>query len=124
MSSQGTGSDITLQDAIDLLHKLMTEATKVVAILSAPPRLKASVAGKVKLAPDDSIWVVDEQCLPPHFISFDPRLAIRRTYGDTRTMPPIPEEAPKGLPSRFASSLCFVFAEGMSLCLFEFSDES
>ena len=40
MSSRGAGSDITLQDAIDLLHKLMTESTKVVAALDAPQALK------------------------------------------------------------------------------------
>jgi hypothetical protein len=123
MSSRGTGSDITLQDAIDLLHKLMTEATKVVAILSVPPRVTASIAGVLKLAPDDTLWVLNEELAPPHLISFDPRLAVRRTYGDTRTMPPVPEGAPKGVPRCFASALCFVFPEDVRLCLFEASED-
>jgi hypothetical protein len=119
MSSQGKGSEISPQDASDLLHKLMTEMTKVVAALHVTPRLTASVTGKVTLAPDGTIWVVNDELMPPPLISFDPRLAVRRTYGDDRTISPFSDRLPKDMPRKFTSALCFVFPEGASLCLFE-----
>jgi len=88
MSSRGTGSDITLEDAIDLLHKLATESTKVVALLDVPNRIGACVCGLVRGAEDGTIWVTDEELMPPPLIKFDPRLATRRTYGDRRTILP------------------------------------
>ena len=124
MPSRGAGSDITLQDAIDLLHKLMTEETKLVAVLDTPSGLKASVTGRLKRAPDDTLWVVDEDSMPPHIISFDPRSAVRRTYGDSRTLVPVPTTLPEGMPRRFESALCFSFSEGTRLCLFEVAEES
>jgi hypothetical protein len=79
MPSRGTGSDIALQDAIDLLHKLSAEFTKVVAILEVAPRLRASVFGKVKIAEDDTFWVIDEELtLPPNVTT---RNCFRSTIG-------------------------------------------
>jgi hypothetical protein len=115
MPSSGAGSDIALQDAMDLLHKLSTEFTKVVASLGVSPRLQASVCGKVKIAEDQSFWVIDDGVEVPPVIAFDPRLAVRLTYGDNRTMLRLPDSAP--VP-RFSSALCFEFPAGTRLCLF------
>jgi hypothetical protein len=123
MSSQGRGSDISLQDSIDLLHKLMTEETKVVAILHVAPRLGATVFGTVKFAPDGTFWVKDLGGIP-HVIVFDPHLAERRTYGDSRTMSPIPKDFTPALPRVFDSALCFTFPGEGSLCLFAAPEES
>lgn len=117
MSSRRKGSDITAQEAIDLLHKLSTESTRVVAVLSVSPRIHATVFGKVKVAQDDTLWVIDDELRVPPLISFDPLLAVRRTYGDDRTMPTFPERAPENWP-RFESALCFLFPDGASICLF------
>jgi hypothetical protein len=118
MPSSGIGSDITLQEAVDLLHKLTTEFTKVVASLGVSPGLRASVFGKVKIAKqDDTFWVMGDNFPVPSTISFDPRLAVRRTYGDSRAIPSLPEGAPEKWP-RFSSALCFEFPNGTRLCLF------
>ena len=117
MSSLGQGSDITLQEALDLLHKLMTESTKVVAYLSVSPKVRATVFGKIKPAPDDTLWVTDEELRVPPMISFDPNLAVRRTYGDDRTLSPFPSGTLESWP-RFASVLCFIFPDGEQLALF------
>jgi hypothetical protein len=120
-SPHGAGSDITLQDALDLLHKLSTESTKVVALLDVSPRVGASAFGVVRAADDSTVWVTDD-AVPPSLIRFDPCLAVRRTYGDSRTISPPSEPLPRGFP-RLASSLCFVFPDGSTVCLFEPSDE-
>jgi hypothetical protein len=120
MPSSGTGSDITLQDAMDLLHKLMTEFTKVVASLSVSSA-RATVVGTVKIAEDGTFWVTDNGKPVPSVIAFDPRLAVRRTYGDDRTLSPLPEGSPENSP-RFASALCFDFGNGTQLCLFAFNE--
>lgn len=117
MSSRGTGSDISLQDAIDLLHKLMTEFTKVVGNLGTASGVRSAVCGKVKVAGDGTFWVIDEELPVPPAIIFDPQLAVRRTYGDSRSMSPRPTDAPEKMP-RFESALCFEFADGTRLCLF------
>jgi len=118
MSSRGTGSDITLQEAIDLLHKLMTESTKVVANVGTRSGVRSSVFGSIKLAPDETLAVTGDERPIPSAVLFDPRLAVRRTYGDNRSMF-TPGEVPV-----FVSALCFEFDDGSSLCLFEPAERS
>jgi hypothetical protein len=118
MPSSGTGSDITLQDAMDLLHKLMTEFTKVVASFDASTGIRAAVLGGVKFAEEDgTFWIMGSETPVPSSISFDPRRAVRRTYGDDRAIAPLPEGSPDNWP-RFASALCFEFGDRTRLCLF------
>ena len=89
-SSPGTGADLTAQEAADLLRKLITESTKVQAMLSTPLGLRAGVAGFVQLAPNGCVGVVPEQApqsanmAPKIFALFNPSLAVRYKYGDRR----------------------------------------
>lgn len=118
-SSRGAGSDISLEDAILLLHKLSTEQTNVVALLRASPGLRASVLGKVKFVEQDgSFCVIDDSGEIPQVVFFDLALAVRRTYGADR---PLSEEVPVNW--RFSSALCFEFPRGERLCLFALSDD-
>jgi hypothetical protein len=114
MSSRGKGSDITPQDASDLLHKLATEFTKVAAVVTATSNVRSHVCGTIKFAEDGGVWVIDERQSPASLISFDPRLAERRTYGDSRTLsrPPAPT-----MPS-LESAICFLFPDGITIGLF------
>ena len=59
MSSRGTGADISAQDANDLLHKLITESTKVQAAFAGViPGLAFSLSGVLKVSPDKGlVWV-------------------------------------------------------------------
>lgn len=122
MSSEGTGSPISAQDALDLLHKLITELTKVQAVFTAAEgRVRTSLSGRITLAPDDTLWVMYDNDRPMEpFFAFDPDLAIVRKYGDFRSMLD-GGEGPFDL--RFRSVLGFVFKDGSTLALFEFSGE-
>jgi hypothetical protein len=120
MSSEGTGAPISQQDAMDLLHKLMTESTKVVAnFRCSDGRVKASVVGLIRSAPDGALWVVDPEVPLGSMLSFDPSLFTVRKYGDGRSMLD-GGETPFG--TRIRSLLTFVFAEGSTLGIFDFSD--
>jgi|UPI000367A5CB hypothetical protein len=57
----------------------------------------------------------------PKCIQFDRALAIRRTYGDERSIGEHPP-ALQNLP-RLNSELCFAFENDTSVCLFEINEE-
>jgi hypothetical protein len=122
MSSEGTGASISLQDAIDLLHKLNMESTKVQVIFTAAEgRVRSCLAGVVRHAADDTLWVMEDPDRPGSpFVSFDPALSVIRKYGDERAM--LNEgEGPFNL--RFRSTLILVFRDGSILSLFEIADK-
>ena len=117
-SSEGTGAPISLQDSLDLLHKLSTESVKVQAIYrAAEGGIRASTSGFVRRAPDDTLWVMyDPECARSPFVGFDPALAVVRKYGDERALMD-GGETPFGI--RFRSALGFVFIDGSKLSIFE-----
>ena len=122
MSSEGVGSPISEQDAMDLLHKLITESTKVVALFtSTEGRVRASLEGIIRLAPDGTCWVVEQPDKRGPMICFDPALFVIRKYGDSRLMSD-GGDTPFGL--RFRSALTFAFEGGSTLALFELADPS
>ena len=87
MSSEGTGSPISQQDAIDLLHKLMTESTKVQGVfISSVGRVRASMTGVIRVAPDDTFWVVEPGRVRGPMLAFDPTHSVVRKYGDERAL--------------------------------------
>jgi len=117
--SSGKGSDINPQDASDLLHKLITESATVQASFNSSCGISVAILGAVKTCPDGRLAVVGGETRAPTTptVFFDPRLAVRRTYGDSRTL--LAESpGPPGAPT-FSSALCFVFPDGSRFCLFE-----
>ncbi len=122
MSSEGSGSPISAQDAIDLLHKLMMESTKVLAVFtSTVGKVRASVEGVIRSAPNATFWVVELDRVRGPMIAFDPTSFVIRKYGDERSMLD-KGETPFGI--RFRSLLTFVFEDGSKLAIFEFAEES
>jgi len=115
-SEKGSGSDITLQDAVDLLHKLAIEVTKVQVAFNSACGITVAILGLLKICPDGRWAVVDGDGPTARTIFFDPRLATGRTYGDTRTFPP--RSNLPGAPT-FSSAICFVFLDQSLICLFE-----
>lgn len=109
----GTGSDITLDDARDLLHKLITESTKVEVIFRSL-RLNAVVSGFVRIAPNGWLSVEDDRTAPPRIslIMFDPSAVSSAKYGDTRAFP-------ESASAVFLSALALTFADGTDLTIFE-----
>jgi hypothetical protein len=119
MSSQGSGADISEQEADDLLHKLITEATKVqAAYAGAIAGLAFLITGILKVSPG-LVWVTAGDTLTSPHISFDPTQAVARKYADLRAFPGATEKlAAVGAPG-FASAPVFVFRDGSQLSLFE-----
>ncbi len=124
MSSGGTGSEIEADDANDLLHKLITESTKVQVAFVSMGGISLFMQGVLKAHSDGKVCVAASwEFCSPQFI-FSPRLAVSRKYADKRAFPPPSrrlEEA--GAPS-VESGLCFVFEDGSQLVLFEIGDPS
>lgn len=115
LTSSGSGADISERDAADLLHKLITESILVQGLFLGSSEVAAGQVGRVFMGPDGLVWVrAGEQRTEP-FLRFDPAVAVRFKYGDTRAFPDIP--IPGDL--RLASALIFVFADGSEMALFE-----
>jgi hypothetical protein len=122
MSYEGAGSPISQQDAVDLLHKLITESAKVVALYrAAEGRVSASVEGLIRLAPDGTLWVVESSRERGPMIGFDPALFVIRKYGDTRAMR---DGGNTPFGTKFRSVLVFAFVDGSTLGIHEIDDLS
>ena len=114
MSSQGTGADISPQEASDLLHKWITESAKVQAMFVSAAGVTATVSGLLKLAPNGDCFVRDRPEVGTPLIGFNPSKASSRKYGDSRAFP-----GPSVPGVRFLSALVFVLLDGSQLALFE-----
>ena len=117
MSSQGTGSEISKQDAADLLHKLITESAKVQAVFRGRGSVGAGVIGPVSRGLGNLVIVKRGAAVDDPFLSFDPWDATVFKYGDSRTFPD-PSRLVSGAP-KFISVLCFVYPDGAQVLLFE-----
>jgi hypothetical protein len=119
MSSPGLGTDVSLSDVNDLLHKLITESIKVQAVFAGViPGLTAMLQGVVKVGPSSgAISVTAGEGFSASYFSFDPRQATVRKYADARvfggSVPVLP-----GAP-RFRSALSFAFRDTSQLTLLE-----
>jgi hypothetical protein len=119
MPSSGTGSDISPQEAHDLLNKWMNESTKVQGLLVTSNGFRAQTLGTVIPSPNGGVSVVLDRKPPlTTFFEFKPGLASQLKYGDTRAFPAGLIEEVAGAPT-FASALTFVFPDGSVVALFE-----
>jgi hypothetical protein len=103
-----------------MLHKLLTESTKIKAVFarSAYPQLGmlppvASVTGTLRPGPAEMLTVSPDMSFDS-ILTFDPRAATSVRYGDDRVLPS--QDAP-GSP-RLLSGLIFSY-EGYLVVLFE-----
>ncbi len=116
MPPQGTGSDITRQDANDLLQRLISEAIKVEAIFIGRGSVAANTIGVVSRSENDVIGVTEGKAATDSSLSFGLTEVVSFKYGDSRSFPgltPIP-----AAPS-FVSALCFLYPDGAQVILFE-----
>ncbi len=116
MSSSGTGSDISRQDAADMLHKFITESTKVQALMHAKSGLTSGTIGVVTPKPDGTFWVIPDRITVPltTFLAFRVDSAVRFKYGDRRAFAGPMLTQPDGAP-RLASALSLGFADDSPL---------
>lgn len=115
----GTGADISERDAADLLHKLITESSRVQALFLGNGAVAAGLVGRVYIGPDRLIWVREGEERSEPFLRFDPSQATGFKYGDTRAFPNIP--IPGDL--RLASALVFIYRDGTQVALFEIATD-
>lgn len=118
MSSIG-GMELGPQQAFDLLHKLITESTKVQASLVVPSTgTRAFVSGVLRVSTSDNIVSVIEREHDPKSpsIGFNPSNATLCRYGDERVLPPLVADTFK---RDFSSVLTFLFSDGSVVALFE-----
>lgn len=118
MSSEGTGAEISPEDAISLLHKLITESIKVQAMFVSGAGVTAAVSGLVKVA-GDSVGIVERNERGSPTILFDPARATSRRYGDRRAFSAVLESSGGAV---LESALVFVLPDGSQLALFEIAD--
>jgi hypothetical protein len=73
--SAGSTSEITAQDASDLLHKLISESTTVRAAFRSASGVSFTVVGTPKTAPDEEFSVQEGDRIGSAFITCKPALA-------------------------------------------------
>jgi hypothetical protein len=118
MSSIG-GMELGPQQVLDLLHKLVTESTKVQASLVVPSTgTQAFVSGILRVSPSDNTVSVLERERDPKSpcICFKPSNATVCRYGDERVLPPPVADS---FRRDFSSVMTFLFADGSVIALFE-----
>lgn len=115
MASSGTSSPISRQDARDLLHKLITESTKVQLVLSSTWGTSAVIAGRLAAFREGKLCVRDGDEQRSPLVMFDFANAASFTYGDNRAFS---GETVAGGPF-LSSALTLVFPDGLTLTLFE-----
>jgi hypothetical protein len=111
----GSASEITAQDASDLLHKLISESTKVRAAFRSASGVTFTVVGTPKAAPEGEFSVQEGDRIGSAFIMCKPSLASVYRYGDDRAFSSSTGE--KNVS--FVSALTFVFPDDSQLTLFE-----
>ncbi len=116
MFSPTGGSEISRQEANDLLNKLVTEKTKVQAIFAGISSLGAGLIG-FPFSPGDGLVLVKSDLEPDGpFLCFNPGAATSFRYGDNRSLP---DAKVTSQSLRIESALAFIFPDKTLISLFE-----
>jgi hypothetical protein len=115
------GTDISVQEAVDLLHKLREESVQVQAIYAGSGGVSSVFRGIVRPPIENGLWsIVSLQDTAGSALSFDLNLATERRFGDESSM-----SGAVSFPFRFhfVSALSFGFGDGSTLFLFELGQD-
>jgi hypothetical protein len=124
MSTPRTPTELSSQEASDLLHKLLSESTRIKAVLIFngfpqngvwPPT--AQLTGTLQKLPEEMLTVLSDDGGITASLTFDPRAATSVTWGDGRVLPSPSTPAVPGFP-RILSGLFFKY-EVYAVVLFE-----
>jgi len=110
------GSDVSRQEASDLLNKLVTEKTKVQAIFAGIGSLGAGLIGFIFSFADGTVLIKSDFESDGPFLRFDPGAAASFKYGDVRAMP---DSRVTVESLKVASALAFIFPDMTYVSLFE-----
>jgi hypothetical protein len=107
-------------EARDLLHKLITESTKVQAVLFCPVgTLNSFVSGKVYAAPNGSVVVIERDDHNSSMLGFDPAKGSSVYYGDERVVREHHNPGADLFRLEFSSGMKFSFPDGSDVAIFE-----
>jgi hypothetical protein len=120
-SPGGSGSDISRQEASDLLNKLVTEKTKVQAVFVGISSLGAGLIGFLFASRDGTVVVKSNLEVDGPFLRFDPRPAVSFKYGDTRALP---DARVTSQSLSVASALVLIYPDKTLVSLFEIPSDS
>src|SRR5271157_2562491 len=83
----GMGTDISVDEAADLLRRLHAETSQVQAIFTCPGGTSSTLRGVLRDSVDDRLWAVKSEWeMTGSVLTFDLSAAMVRRYGDERSM--------------------------------------
>lgn len=115
MPSSGTASDISPQDARDLLSKFITESTKLQVVFRTSNNISAGLHGVLGAASTTMLIVKPDNSPDAPFLAFMPGAAVGFRYAAGSTIPDAP--LPPGL--RFTSGLVLIYSVSSQVYLLE-----
>ena len=113
MSSQGAGANISAEDAIDLLQRLITESIKIQAMFVGRGSVTAALRGFVSWQSDGVVQITERLDVNSASLCFGIRDVVAFTYGDDRAF------GGTVIGPRLTSGLCFLYPDGAQVALFE-----
>jgi len=111
------GTEISVQEAVDLLHRLREETAQVQAIYACADGVSWVLRGIVRSPIEDGLWAIASQHeTMGSALSFDVSSTTVRQFGDEAAL-----SVASAFPFRFhfVSALIFGFGDGSTLSLFE-----
>jgi hypothetical protein len=121
-----SAADLSPQEGIDLLNKLITESKTVEVFMMSVSfgLVTCSLRGIPRIGADGRVWIANKDFRPgdPNF-EFVPSAAFAAKYGDERLAKEFPFMAAR-FREHFASVLMFLFTNGSVIGLFELLDKA
>ncbi|SRR6266496_3358121 len=113
-------SEMSPSEARDFLHKLITESTKVQAVVFVPSSgIKSFLSGRLYPAPDGSVVVLERKDAKSPMLGFEPARALSVWYGDERIVGEDDNAGADLFRREFLSGTRFFFKDGVTVGLFE-----
>jgi hypothetical protein len=120
MPSSGTASDISPQDAGDLLSKFITESTKLqVVFLTSNNIISAGLHGILRAASPTTLVVKPDNSPDAPFLTFSLGAAVGFRYAAGRAIPEVP--LPPNL--RITSGLVLTYPHSSQIYSLELADD-
>jgi hypothetical protein len=116
-------ASLSPQEANDLLHKLVTESTRVQGAFVSPVSVYAIVWGVIRVSSTGLLNIVErEDDTTSPILCFDPSRAVWRKYVDERSVKENPAVA-EFFEQHFSSAVTLAFEDGSLIALLEFADK-
>jgi hypothetical protein len=111
-----TTSEISRNEADNLLHRLISESVKVLAVFMGRGSITAAITGFVSSLPSDMVGITEGKKVGDSSLSFSLTDVSSFQYGNRQAFPRL--TSPPGAPG-LMSALSFVYPDGSQVVLFE-----